>query len=265
MRVAGPELGAAPLAWLRVLVATVFLGGLLLYRQQRPDIGGRWRAMSLMALTNTAAPFLLLTWATIHLSAGYGALLNATTPLWGAVIGGLFFGVATGRQLWVGLALGFAGVLMLVAGKLQDVGAIALWPILAGLLATACYGHAAHFARSGFPGLSPLGLAFGSQLLSVAWLAGPAFATWPNTLPSWTAIGCVLVLGVACTGIAYMIYFGLIARIGPTKATTVTYLAPAFGVAWGSLLLDETLTLPMIAGGAVILAGVALAGRARTA
>jgi len=73
----------------------------------------------------------------------------------------------------------------------------------------------------------------------------------------------VVFLGVACTGIAYLIYFGLIARIGSTKATMVTYIAPVFGVAWGALLLKEAITPAMLAGGAVILIGVAVAGRAR--
>lgn len=263
MRIAGPELGAAPLAWMRVTVAAVFLGVLLALRRESPPLSGRWGAMTLMAFTNTAAPFLLLTWATIHLSAGYGALLNATTPLWGAVIGTLFFGLAAGRQLWAGLALGFVGVGVLVAGKLNDIGSAALLPILAGLAATACYGHAAHYARTGFAGVTPLGLAFGSQLLASLWLLGPALAAWPMVAPSWTALACVVFLGVACTGIAYLIYFGLIARIGSTKATMVTYIAPVFGVAWGALLLKEAITPAMLAGGAVILIGVAVAGRAR--
>jgi drug/metabolite transporter (DMT)-like permease len=263
MRIAGPELGAAPLAWMRVTVAALFLGVLLALRRESPPLAGRWRAMTLMAFTNTAAPFLLLTWATIHLSAGYGALLNATTPLWGAVIGTLFFGLAAGRQLWAGLALGFVGVGVLVAGKLNDIGHAALLPILAGLAATACYGHAAHYARTGFIGVTPLGLAFGSQLLASLWLLGPAAAEWPVQVPSWTALACVVFLGVACTGIAYLIYFGLIARIGSTKATMVTYIAPVFGVAWGALLLQEAITPAMVAGGAVILIGVAVAGRAR--
>ena len=263
MRIAGPELGAAPLAWMRVTVAAVFLGALLAVRRESPPLSGRWGAMTLMAFTNTAAPFLLLTWATIHLSAGYGALLNATTPLWGAVIGTLFFGLAAGRQLWAGLALGFLGVGVLVAGKLNDIGSAALLPILAGLAATACYGHAAHYARTGFAGVTPLGLAFGSQLLASLWLLGPALVEWPMVAPSWTALACVVFLGVACTGIAYLIYFGLIARIGSTKATMVTYIAPVFGVAWGALLLKEAITPAMLAGGAVILIGVAVAGRAR--
>lgn len=263
MRIAGPELGAAPLAWLRVTVATAFLGALLVARREPPPLAGRGRALALMGFTNTAAPFLLLTWATIHLSAGYGALLNATTPLWGAVIGTLAFGLVASRQLWAGLAAGFAGVAVLVAGKLQDLGPGALAPIAAGLVATACYGHAAHYARSGFAGVSPLGLAFGSQLAASLWLLGPAIAGWNGEAPSAAAWACVAVLGVVCTGIAYLLYFGLIERIGSTKATMVTYLAPVFGVAWGVLLLDEALTPAMVAGGAIVLGGVALAGKAR--
>lgn len=263
MRIAGPELGAAPLAWMRVTVAALFLGVLMASRRETPAFSGRWRKMGLLAFTNTAAPFLLLTYATIHLTAGYGALLNATTPLWGAVIGTLLFGLATGRQMWAGLAVGFLGVGILVAGKLHDVGHAALLPVLAGLLATAFYGHAAHYARTGFPGVSALGLAFGSQVLSSLWLLGPALATWPTSAPSWTALACVAVLGVLCTGIAYLIYFGLIARVGSTKATMVTYLAPVFGVSWGALFLSERITLAMLAGGAVVLLGVAIAGRAK--
>ena len=238
---------------------------LLAWKRERPALTGRWRAMTLMAFTNTAAPFLLLTWATIHLSAGYGALLNATTPLWGAVIGSLFFGLVAGRQLWIGLGVGFVGVALLLLGKLQDIGSAALLPILAGLAATACYGHAAHYARTGFAGMSPLALAFGSQLLATVWLAGPALAQWPAAMPSALALASVAVLGVVCTGIAYLVYFGLIARVGSTKATTVTYLAPVFGVGWGVGLLGEALGVEMLVGGAVVLLGVAIASRARRA
>lgn len=261
MRIAGPELGAATMAFLRVAVATAFLGGLLVWKREPAGLSGRWKPMTLMALTNTAAPFFLFSYATIHLSAGYGSLLNATTPLWGVLLGALWFGHRSQRHELVGIGVGFFGVLLLVLGKLHDVGSAALLPAVAGLLATACYGHAAHFARTGFAGLSPLGLAFGSQLLSTVWLAPPALADLPARWPSLTAWACVTVLGVLCTGIAYVIYFGLIARIGSTKATMVTYLAPVFGVAWGVWLLDEALTPAMLLGGAVILAGIAIAKR----
>jgi drug/metabolite transporter (DMT)-like permease len=263
MRVAGPEFGAAPLAFVRVAVATAFLGVLLAWRREPPDLAGRGPRMALMAITNTAAPFFLLTWATIHLSAGYGSLLNATTPLWGALIGALLFASQrAGRAELAGLVLGFVGVGVLVSGKLAEAGQAALWPVLAGLLATACYGFAAHFARGGFSGMSPLALAFGSQLGSSLLLAGPAVAHWPDALPGPLAWACVVVLGVACTGLAYLIYFGLIARIGATRATMVTYLAPVAGVAMAALVLGEAITPSMLAGGAIVLLGVAVANQA---
>ncbi len=262
MRVAGPEFGAAPLAFVRVAVAAVFLGALLAWRREGPDLAGRGPRMLLMGITNTALPFFLLTWATIHLSAGYGSLLNATTPLWGALIGAALFAQRAGRAELAGLALGFLGVGVLVSGKLAEAGQAALWPVLAGLLATACYGFAAHFARGGFPGMRPLALAFGSQLVSSLLLAGPAIAQWPATLPGPLAWACVAVLGVACTGLAYLIYFGLIARIGATRATMVTYLAPVAGVAMAALVLGEAITPSMLAGGAIVLLGVAVAHQA---
>jgi drug/metabolite transporter (DMT)-like permease len=247
------------MAFLRVAVATLFLGGVLWWRGIGPDLRGRGGRMTLMALTNTAAPFFLFSYATIHLSAGYGSLLNATTPLMGILMGLLAFGYRPQPRVLVGVGIGFVGVLLLVLGKLHDVGLSALLPALAGLLATACYGHAAHYARTAFTDMPALALAFGSQLFSSLWLLPPALASWPAQPPSLTAWACVTVLGVLCTGVAYAIYFGLITRIGSTRATMVTYLAPVFGVSWGALFLDERITLAMLVGGGVIFLGIAVA------
>lgn len=259
MRIAGPELGAGPMAFLRVAIATVFLGGLMWWQGLRPGLRGRGGRMTLMALTNTAAPFFLFSYATIHLTAGYGSLLNATTPLMGVLLGLLAFGYQPQRRVLVGVAIGFLGVVLLVVGKLNDVGPSAALPALAGLLATACYGHAVHYARTAFADMPPLALAFGSQLLSTLWLLPLALLDWPPRLPGVKALACVTVLGIVCTGLAYAIYFGLITRIGSTRASMVTYLAPVFGVGWGVLLLGESLTLAMVVGGAVIFLGIAVA------
>jgi drug/metabolite transporter (DMT)-like permease len=104
----------------------------------------------------------------------------------------------------------------------------------------------------------PLAVATGSQLGAAVLLAMPALAAWPAVMPSAAAWGSLLVLALLCTGVAYLMYFRLIARLGPSRAISVTFLIPLFGALWGALFLGEAVTPAMWAGGAVILAGTAL-------
>jgi len=131
--------------------------------------------------------------------------------------------------------------------------------VLACMAASASYGFSANFTKRHLFGVKPMAVAAGSQLAATSLLALPAWWAWPAASPSGTAWLTVTVLAVACTGIAYVMYFRLIAHIGPANAITVTFLVPAFAVAWGALFLGERPTAAMLAGCAVIVAGTALA------
>lgn len=266
MRLLVPSFGPVALAFVRVAGASLFLLPILLLRGEWPVLRRHWRAMIVLGLTNSALPFLLFGYAVTTLPAGLAAIFNAATPLFAALIAWAWLGDPLSRWRSLGLALGFAGVVglagykSLVSGNLQalhfDVqNALA---ISACLAATLMYGHAASYAKRYLPGLPAMVMAAGSQMAATAALALPAALTWPARPPAATSWLMAAALAVLASGVAYILYFRLITRVGPTQASSVTFLVPVFAILWGATLLGEQLTVPMLIGGAVILAGTAL-------
>ncbi|NML14192.1 DMT family transporter [Azohydromonas caseinilytica] len=263
MRLAAPAFGASGLAAVRVAVATAVLLPLLGLTQPGALAAcrGRWGALTVVGLLNSALPFLCYSFAAQSISAGLASIFNATTPLWGALVAWIWFRERLDGPRLLGLALGFAGVLGLAWDKAsfkagaQDTGLA----VLACLAATLMYGVAANATRRWLTGVPALALATGSQGVATLALALPAALAWPAQPAGLTAWSAALALGVLSTGVAYVLYFRLIARVGPARATTVTYLIPLFAVLWGFLALQEALTLSMLLGGAVILLGTSLA------
>lgn len=259
MRYAAPAFGAAPLMWLRVAIASVCLLPLLLVRGQGRELISRAGVMTVMGVTNSALPFVLIAWATLSITAGLAAILNATTPIFTAIVAALWLRERlTGVRL-VGLALGLAGVVVLAADKADFKPGGSGWALLASLAAAVSYGFAANYARRHVTGVPALVNAAGSQVAATVVLAPFAWWLWPGQTPGLLAWGAALALGVGCTALAYLLYFRLLARVGPARAVTVTYLVPLFATVWGAVLLDEAFTLRMAVGGAVVLAGTALA------
>lgn len=261
MRIASPEFGPLALALLRVGGAALFLVPLLWLRQGRqPLLGPRPLAMLAVAFMNSALPFALYAYAALHLPAGLSSILNATVPMWGALVAWLWMGEQLDRYRALGLLLGFTGVAWLVQAKTGLNLNASLWAVLACLLATLNYAIGAVATKRWLGGaVTPLGVAAGSQFASALWLLPFGLWAWPDALPSTTAWLNLAGLALLCTGVAYILYFRLMARVGPTKAVTVTFLIPVFAVLWGALFLGEALTLAMAGGGALILAGTALA------
>ena len=168
----------------------------------------------------------------------------------------LLYGERIGPRQLFGLVAGFVGVAILASGK---TGGQAVWPAaLAGAGASLCYGFGINFVRRYLTGL-PAGAVAAANLLCGSILLAPlALWTWPQHPIGSRAWGSAVLLGVLCTGIAFVFYYRLIARIGAARTSTVTYLIPLFAVIWAGLLLSEPLTLTMGLAGALILAGVAL-------
>ena len=260
MRVAAPEFGPVALIAIRVAIAAACLTVVLAWRGELGTLRGRWLKLSFLGTINSALPFCLFAYATLTLTAGFAAVLNATAPLFGALVAFLWLHERPRPKQVLGLALGFVGVVLLVWHKLSAQGDFLA--IVAALLAATGYGIASHFAKRKLPGLAPLAVAAGSQIAASAVLAIPAFFLWPARTPGLKSWGCVLGLGLFCTALAYVLYFRLIARVGPTKAILVTYLIPAFGILWGYLFLSEQVTWRTLLGGTVILAGTTIVARA---
>lgn len=262
MRVAAPAFGAVPLVEVRVVVAAAFLLPLVAARGGLAELRANAVRAGTIGVINSALPFALFTYATLSITAGFASILNATMPIWTAAIAALWLRERITPMQWLGLALGVTGVAVLVWGKVSFVPGSSQWAVTlavaAALAATLAYGIAAHLAKRIQAGVSPLITAAGSQLGAAVVLAAPAAWTWPAQTPPATLWLAALLLGIACTGIAYLLYFRLIARTGAVNAASVTFLIPMFGTLWGALFLGEAVTLQMLAGGAIVLAGTVL-------
>ena len=256
MRVAAPELGAFVLIEIRLLVAAIVLLVWLALRGGLSTLRCNFGKLAVLGAVNSAIPFTLFAFATLSLTAGMASVLNATTPLWAAVVGFFWLRDRLAPQKLLGLAIGFAGVIVLVAHKLGDTKDLVA--VLAGLLAAGCYGVSSHFTRLRCVGLPPMTIAAGSLLAASLLLLPFALATLPTEWPSFRALVGAIVLGVVCTGLAYVWYFRLLASVGPARAITVTYLVPVFGVLWGVVFLAESFTWSMVLGAAVVLTGTML-------
>lgn len=262
MRLAAIELGALPTAALRVGIASLFLLPLLVAKGHWPALRAHWKPVLFVGVLNSGLPFALYAFAVMHITTGLSSILNATVPLFGALVAWVWLGDKPGLSRTVGLAIGFGGVVLLAGGqasfKPNASGIAPAWAVLACLAATTCYALSASFTKKHIPSLPPLVTATGSQIGATLALALPALWFHPSHLPSASAWGALLALGVLCTGIAYILYFRLIDRAGPARALTVTFLIPVFAIAYGVLLLGEEVTSWMLVCGAVILAGTAL-------
>lgn len=263
MRIAAPPFGPPALVFVRVAGAAAVLLPLLLWRGQGALLRRHWRPIAVVGLLNSALPFVGFSLAALVLPAGLSAIVNATTPIWAALVAWAWLGARPAALRALGLALGLAGVAALVLSKAGAPAVVdgpsPLLAMAACVAAAACYGLAANFAQQRLAGVPSLVLAAGSQIAATAALAVPAWWAWPTATPPAAAWAAAAALALACTGLAYLLYFRLIARIGPAGASSVTFLIPLFAVGWGTLFLDEALTAPMLAGGAVILLGTALA------
>lgn len=262
IRVGAPEFGAAAMGGVRAVAAALLLLPLLLWRGQLGSLRQHWRGIGFVGVTNAALPFLLFNFAALTIPAGLSSILSATTPLFAALIGAIWLGERLTLARMAGLSLGFGGVVLLVAGKLhflpqQDMLRTVL-ASLACLAATLLYGISGNFSKRFLAEAPPLAVATGSQMVAAVLLIGPAMAWWPQQPPSAKAWGAVLALAALCTTFAYVLFFGLIARLGASKAMSALFLIPAFGVLWGCLFLGETFSLQMGLSCLVILAGCAL-------
>lgn len=262
MRLASAELGALPTAALRVTIASLFLLPLLLAKGHGPALRQHWKPIFFVGLLNSGIPFVLYSFAVLHISTGLSSILNATVPLFGALVAWAWLGDKPTVSRSVGLAIGFGGVVLLAGGqasfKPNASGIAPAWAVLACLAATTCYALSASFTKKHIPSLPPLVTATGSQLGASLALALPALWFRPDHLPSANALWSLITVGVLCTGVAYILYFKLIENAGPARALTVTFLVPVFAIAYGVLLLGESVTAWMVACGAVILVGTAL-------
>ena len=259
MRVAVPAMGPVPLAFTRVTLAAAALLAIAAAQRRMPDFRARWREFAVVGIVNSALPFVLFCYAEQYVTASAAAILNATSPFFGAVAAAIWLGEPLTWRKIVGMVIGFAGVTALVGWHPEAMTPDTALAIAACLAASLCYGLGGTYTKRKLAGVPSFAIACASQLAAAIALAPAApFTSMPGPVTPLVAAN-VVALALASTAIAYLIYFKLIAEAGPARALTVTFLIPLFGVLWGYLFLGETLTPNMLAGGALIVAGTAIA------
>jgi drug/metabolite transporter (DMT)-like permease len=261
MRTLAPVLGPALTAFSRVTIAGLAL--VLYFRAAGFDAGlsRHWRAFAVIGVVSSALPFLLFSFAALHLPASYSAILNSATPLFAVLLSALWLGEPLTLARVAGLAAGMIGVgLVTGAGPAQPDAQFGL-AVAAALAATLCYALSAIYVKRHAGGAKPMAIAGWSQVFAGVALA-PLVPFGPAVGPVTAAVaGNVLALALLCSAAAYLLYFRLIADVGPSRTLTVTFLIPMFGMIWSAMFLGETITWPMLAGCALVIAGAYLVVR----
>jgi drug/metabolite transporter (DMT)-like permease len=258
MRASVPAFGPAPMIFLRMamgsllvlLPLTIARGGL------RPMLS-QWRQMLVYGIAFTAIPFIGLGHAAMSISAGLLAILQAAAPMFAAIVAHVWLKERITPTRALGLLIGLAGVALLVWGKVdlrEDAGVA----ILVTLAVTVLWGVSSNYARARLSHVDPLALATGSLTVAAIVLAPLAWASWPAQPPGPKAWAEVAFLGLASSGLGFLIFFGLIRQVGAVGAVSVTFLNPVVAMVSAALYLGEPITTQMVAGCAVILAGTAL-------
>ena len=257
MRICVPVMGPVMLIEIRVLLAAVFLAGVAIVQKRRLDVRGQWRHFLILGLLNSAIPFVLFAFAAHSLSASLLSILNATSPIWGAMIAAVWTRQFPSLKALAGLMLGIAGVSVIVGFDDQHLTQGAWLALAAGLFAAFLYAIAAAYSKI-VKGSDAFSNAHGSMWGATLGLL-PVAPFFPAAhMPGLGVILAIVALGVVCSGIAYMLYFQLVDEVGAPSALTVTFLVPVFGTLWGWLFLHEHVGWQTAVGGILVVTGTAL-------
>jgi drug/metabolite transporter (DMT)-like permease len=261
IRVAVRELAPVTLVFLRTGLAALLLVPLAARRRELRPLLVSWRPLLAYTAIEVALPWFLLSHAETRLTSSLTGLLIAAVPLVGALIVSLSGErERLGGKRWLGLLVGLGGVAAIVGLDLGHVNAVALVEIA---LVAVCYAVGPIILARHLNTAPPLGVVAASLALSAVAYAPLAAIRWPGSMPSAHVVESVVGLAVVCSAAAFLVFFALIAEIGPVRATVITYVNPAVAAVVGVLLLNEHLTGGMLLGFALVLAGSVLAtGRA---
>ncbi len=258
IRIAVPSIGPAWVVESRVAIAT---GALFVYAAlfRKPmDLRARWKEYFALGLINSAVPSILISQAEVHIGASMAVILNATTPIWGALIGAIWLRDPLSPRKILGMATAMAGVIALVGWSPMPLNAATIAAVVCSLLAAFFYGIGGNYAKACIRDAPPIGMAAGSQL-AAALLVLPLAAGAPHVHALTTpVVVSVALLALLSTAAGFLLYYRLVVDVGPAKALTVTFLTPVFGVIWGATFLAEGITLAKIAACAIVLVGTYL-------
>ncbi len=258
MRISVPEFGAVPMMTVRVALAGLLLLPLVIWKSHHRVIIERIFPISIVGIIGSAIPFSLIAYSTLYVTAGFASVLNAATPMFAAAIAFIWLGQRLTKMATLGLLIGAFGVVFLVWDKIGLAASNTGLAISAGITGTLCYGIGVNYVKQHLSGISPLAITTGSLLAAGVFLLPIAIYWWPEKMPSNAAWLNVVILAIVCTAFAQILFFRLIDRTGGTKATTVTFLIPMFGLFWGNLFLDEVLEFGILIAGSIILIGTGM-------
>ncbi len=258
MRIAAPEIGPVWLIEFRVLLAGLILLPWMLkqnyFLNMKENIGG----LIIVGALNSALPFVLIAYITLAHSAGTTSILNAIVPIVGVVFSYLFVKEKLSHSQLLGVAIGFFGVVLLMLWQQEAVISPSPYAVFSAVLASLSYVAAAHYTKHYMANMPSLVFVSGTQLAAACLLLPLLPFFIPADLPSIEGIISIVGLAVLSTSLAFILYFKLIHEVGPTKTLMVTYLIPFFGMLWGTIFLNEVITLNQVVCALLILLGVAL-------
>jgi drug/metabolite transporter (DMT)-like permease len=260
IRVAVDDLGPVALADARLLIAALALAPFVAFAARRTV---PLRQYVVLGVVNAALPFTLIALAETRVGASLAAILNASTPLFSAVVAAAVGDEAFTARRGFGLLLGMGGVALVVGLAHVEADWAFVGAAACSLGAALCYALGTTYVKHTMLGEPPGTLALYQQLAAGAVLLPAVAAFPPHHTPAAGAIAAVVALAVGSTAVAYLLYFRLVAEVGPTSTLSVTFLVPVFGVLWATIFLGEHITVGTLAGGALILASVAFVTNTR--
>ena len=261
MRILAPAIGAIWTADLRIFIGGLVLIIYLLVLKKGLAFTANWKHYLVVGFLHSGIPFLLYSFAALHIPASYSVILNATAPIFGAIFSVIWLGELLTKKVAFGLFTGITGVALMSFKGPIALSSDVLLSMLACIGAAICYGLTGIYIKKFAFAVDKTALAGCSQLLAGSALLPVAFSTSTNFNLTGLIVFNILALAIMCSSIAYLLYYRPIVDIGPTKALTVTFLMPVFGVMWGHLFLGELITLSMIVGMLLIVSGTYLVGK----
>lgn len=256
-RAAVPEFGPMAMVALRFAIASCLLVPVMVMRGGLPALWANKHRFVLLGLAFTALPFLIIGYCAQFLGAGMLAILNATAPLFGALVATFWVGERMGVARGLGLVIGFAGVLVLVWGDgLHASGGLLAVGLM--LIVSLLWAFAANYTRLRLRDVDPVVVTAANTLVAMFAVLPLAWQQWPLDMPSTKAWTEVVFLGCASSAGGMLLYFRLLRSIGTVPTMSVTFLSPVVALVSGAFYLGEAITLQTVVGGAIVLVGTAL-------
>lgn len=257
LRIAAPQVGPLWAAEIRIGLGAIILLAVAGPRAWRA-IRGRALEAAFVGATFSAIPFGLFAFALLTLPAGMGSLLNAATPIFTAMVSAAWLGQRLGVRALVGMGVGVVAVLVLVGWSPLPAETGTLIAVGAALLAPLSYAIGGTFIRRRLPDVGGLELATGQLTFGALLLLPAALISGPPGTPSLDGMLSLLAIGVFSTALAWPLYFRVMSHTTPTAASTVTFIVPAFGIAWGALALGEPIGPELVIGFAMVVVSLVL-------